>query len=209
MKTVSWNKGLKGEKYKQHYKKFKGIADKYHLAYDINWLTEQYYGFNLTTDEMAKKLGCTRKTIVNGLHKSNIPIRYTNFDMWQRDKKGKKQCPNCQRWLPQNSFSKDKRRGDNLCWWCKECSNLEEERNKQINRIITLQIYTNGKMECCLCGEDDIDVLSFDHIYNNGNIHRKEIKNCHIARWLIRNNFPEGYRVLCRNCNWKDRLLRK
>ena len=57
---------------------------------------------------------------------------------------------------------------------------------------------------CCWCGENDFDVLSIDHINNDGNIHRKSgnkgISN--IYRWLKDNNYPEGFQVLCNNCNW-------
>ena len=53
---------------------------------------------------------------------------------------------------------------------------------------------------CACCGITQYKFLSVDHINGGGTKHRKEISH-HINHWLIRNNFPEGYRVLCYNCN--------
>jgi hypothetical protein len=44
-------------------------------------------------------------------------------------------------------------------------------------------------------------MLGIDHINGGGTKHRKEIKNFGIYKWLIDNNYPLGYRVLCHNCN--------
>ena len=60
---------------------------------------------------------------------------------------------------------------------------------------------------CCLiCGEDDYDVLAIDHINQDGAAHRRETgvgRNGTIYRWLKRNNYPPGFRLLCYNCNIK------
>lgn len=60
---------------------------------------------------------------------------------------------------------------------------------------------------CCLiCGEDDYDVLTIDHENQNGAAHRRETgigRNGTIIRWLRKNNYPEGFRLLCYNCNIK------
>lgn len=54
---------------------------------------------------------------------------------------------------------------------------------------------------CCdCCGEDRYEFLSVDHIDGGGGKHREEIGN-HIIRWLIKNNYPDGFRILCHNCN--------
>ena len=34
-----------------------------------------------------------------------------------------------------------------------------------------------------------------------GRQHRKEIKQENICLWLVQNNFPEGFQLLCNNCN--------
>ena len=61
---------------------------------------------------------------------------------------------------------------------------------------------------CCnICGEEDYIVLTIDHINQDGASHRKKIglnAGTTFYRWLIKNNFPKGYRLLCRNCNWQE-----
>lgn len=55
---------------------------------------------------------------------------------------------------------------------------------------------------CACCGEREILFLSIDHIDGGGNAHRKVIHNLgRIHRWLEKNNYPEGFQVLCHNCN--------
>ena len=86
------------------------------------------------------------------------------------------------------------------------------EKNQKIikrrieEKILVMNHYTNSKNKCSCCQEDDISVLTIDHINGGGRQHGKEIGS-HIYYWLIKNNFPEGYQVLCMNCNsvkeWK------
>ncbi len=57
-------------------------------------------------------------------------------------------------------------------------------------------------MKCSCCNESIYEFLTIDHISNNGGEHRKSIRKKYIYQWLIENNFPSGFRVLCMNCNW-------
>ncbi len=70
--------------------------------------------------------------------------------------------------------------------------------------------YGNGKCACSNCGFDDIRSLSIDHINGDGAKQRKllgkAIDGNHIYLWLERNNYPEGYQVLCMNCQWIKRM---
>jgi hypothetical protein len=52
---------------------------------------------------------------------------------------------------------------------------------------------------CAACGLTDRDCLSIDHIMGGGPAHRRQINR--VELWLIRNDFPEGFQVLCMNCN--------
>lgn len=65
--------------------------------------------------------------------------------------------------------------------------------------------YSNGTMQCACCGEKHIEFLSINHINGGGNKHRREIGmsggGVTFYRWLAKNNFPEGFNVLCYNCN--------
>jgi len=57
-----------------------------------------------------------------------------------------------------------------------------------------------GGYKCALCPESRPECLSIDHINGGGKKHIKEIGN-DILLWLVRNKFPEGFRILCMNCN--------
>ena len=101
---------------------------------------------------------------------------------------------------------KPKRYKDNKRMRRKKMTDEEKEnRNKHQrevnaeNRRLALEGYGN-KCECC--GETQYEFLCIDHINGDGSEHRKEIGGgSRIYWWLIKNNFPEGFRVLCYNCN--------
>ena len=56
---------------------------------------------------------------------------------------------------------------------------------------------------CSCCGESQSEFLCFDHVHGGGAKHRREtgLKGQELYRWLIKNNFPPSFRVLCHNCN--------
>lgn len=70
--------------------------------------------------------------------------------------------------------------------------------NYRRNKCITLEHY-GGKCKCC--GEEFLSFLTIDHIKGGGRKHIKENKITDIYKWLITNNFPKGFQVLCYNCN--------
>jgi hypothetical protein len=90
--------------------------------------------------------------------------------------------------------------------------NKRNERNRQRYQKIKKEVmsgYCNGDIKCSICEIKDIDVLTIDHIYGGGRRLRAEFKEragCNFYRDLIRNNFPDEYRVLCFNCNHKEAL---
>ncbi len=62
-------------------------------------------------------------------------------------------------------------------------------------------VYDHYGHSCACCGETTYEFLTIDHINGGGFKHRKEIGSSGICNWLIKNNFPEGFQVLCYNCN--------
>ena len=60
-----------------------------------------------------------------------------------------------------------------------------------------------GGYECSWCGIDEPLVLCIDHVHNDGNVHRREIdaSGAGFYKWLRDNGYPEGFQVLCANCN--------
>lgn len=81
-------------------------------------------------------------------------------------------------------------------------------------RLRVLAFYSEGAMKCSNCGFDNIDGLVIDHINNDGAEHRRKIGHGtttggKIFSWLIKNNMPDGFQVLCHNCNWIKEIERK
>ena len=66
-----------------------------------------------------------------------------------------------------------------------------------------------GLPECAYCGIRDVDVLCLDHIDNDGGgLCRREGSGIRFYTWIVKNNFPAGYQVLCANCNLKKEISR-
>lgn len=64
-----------------------------------------------------------------------------------------------------------------------------------------------GGYICSCCGETDSRFLTIDHIDGGGTQHRKQIgRGGHIFAWLKKNGYPEGFQVLCFNCNCGRRI---
>lgn len=80
-------------------------------------------------------------------------------------------------------------------------------RVKERDEVFTY--YGGYRCHCeCRCSEINPLMLTIDHMNNDGAKHRKEIGPGKLYRWLIRNNFPEGFQVLCYNCNvgrWRNK----
>lgn len=62
--------------------------------------------------------------------------------------------------------------------------------------------------KCACCGFNDLtkklhgkSFLNIDHIDGFGREHKREIGFKNFYQWLKHQNFPEGFRVLCRGCN--------
>lgn len=65
-------------------------------------------------------------------------------------------------------------------------------------RVEVIQAY-GGRCTCC--GETEIRFLCIDHVNDDGNVHRAELGTMNIYSWLRHNEWPEGFQVLCANCN--------
>jgi hypothetical protein len=66
--------------------------------------------------------------------------------------------------------------------------------------------YSFGTFRCNCCGESERDFLTIDHANGNGTKERIKVLGTtgggyRFYRWLIREGYPTGYRVLCMNCN--------
>lgn len=79
---------------------------------------------------------------------------------------------------------------------------LEKQKEYQLKiKLIVFNHYGRKGIQCACCGEEHIKFLSIDHIEGGGTAHRKKIGSHYIYFWLIKNGFPDGFRILCHNCN--------
>lgn len=87
----------------------------------------------------------------------------------------------------------------------KNKAKIKRRRQKRFKviRLKVLKYYGGNPPKCACCGESHIEFLDIDHVSGGGTEHRRKIQKfgIYFYYWLIKNNFPSGYRVLCSNCN--------
>lgn len=125
-----------------------------------------------------------------------------------RYKIGSSTCVVCQREYIREWNKKYPERAKELVReWEKRNPKKVKERGKKERQKLKLEVfehYGGVPPKCGCCGEAHIEFLSIDHIAGGGEKHRRSIKKragINFYRWLRKNNFPKGYRVLCHNCN--------
>ena len=97
--------------------------------------------------------------------------------------------------------------------------NLANAKNERdTNRLKILKYYSkrlsNSNIPCCnCCGENfHVDFLAIDHIRGSKQMdlepelkklkYSSKLRNQNLHRWMILNNFPDGFQILCTNCNF-------
>ena len=81
---------------------------------------------------------------------------------------------------------------------CERCNARRRKSHKKFRD----QVHNHYGNQCQCCGESEPKFLSVDHINNDGAAHRREIgSGTRFYTWLINNNFPLGFQLLCFNCN--------
>ena len=110
-----------------------------------------------------------------------------------------------------NAANPERRRETQRTRWWRENERLKEQLRqryrdtirprKQERRLRVLLHYSTGDEPACVCcGERAVEFLALDHIDGGGGQHRRSIRRS-IFDWVIDNDFPSGFRVLCHNCN--------
>ena len=132
----------------------------------------------------------------------------------QRAKLAQTGNSNFYNWAVKNNFPK----GVGLRVLCLNCNHkvfryLLTQKDKKYSEYRTMRaeallVYGGIAPTCKCCGESDTDILCFDHIHNDGASHRKIVRGP-LVRWLKKNAYPEGYQLLCHNCNWKKEKNRR
>lgn len=90
-----------------------------------------------------------------------------------------------------------------------------QRRTYQSLRIEVLGHFSSdGIPRCACCGETEIEFLHIDHVNGDGADHRRRVKaetgktlgGTGMLYWLRDNNYPDGFQVLCANCNLAKRV---
>ncbi len=117
-----------------------------------------------------------------------------------------KHCSGCGRTLPftLEHFNRHPSGKYGFLSRCRDCFKAEKKaawaRNGKRARERVLIHYGGDPPKCACCGEAHSEFLAVDHIDGGGAKHRREVGR-NICPWLIRHGFPEGFRILCHNCN--------
>lgn len=102
----------------------------------------------------------------------------------QAERKANGQCVSCG--VPS---TKTKCEDCRLNFNARQLSKYHEHRKRVISHY-------GGK--CVCCGELEQLFLEIDHVQGGGN---KDRKSKVLAVWLVKHNYPEGFQILCANCN--------
>jgi len=88
--------------------------------------------------------------------------------------------------------------------WHQNNRDKHNQLNKEERRRLRDEVFDAYGGKCACCGESRKEYLTIDHVNGGGKKHRKEINartSQEFYRWLKQNNYPEGFQVLCFNCN--------
>lgn len=83
------------------------------------------------------------------------------------------------------------------------------ETSKTWRKSVRSEVLEAYGGKCACCGEARNEFLAIDHVNGDGADHREMVTNGRtrheggavVYSWLKRNGYPEGFRVLCHNCN--------
>ena len=88
-------------------------------------------------------------------------------------------------------------------WETKKYNNRKRgKKYRDKYKALVLEHYGGKPPKCACCGETQYEFLCIDHIKGNGtkHLHSLNLRGT-IYRWIIRNNFPKIFQILCFNCN--------
>ena len=136
-----------------------------------------------------------------------------------------KTCSHCQKTKPVSEFGKSAQAKDGKRGWCFGCWNEygnkwrreNPKRTKELRDASSKrrkeEVYAAYGNRCVCCGETEKAFLVIDHINNDGAAHRRKmsqnwktgptnaISSGGVYSWLRKNGFPDGFQLLCSNCN--------
>lgn len=117
-------------------------------------------------------------------------------------KNRKKLIAYSKKWAKENKDQRNLRRREK---YASEVNHpIRKRYPKKDKRKFKVQTFDHYGKVCLCCGENNLKLLTIDHINDNGKEHGNGVnryKGEDLYRYLIANNFPSGLQVLCFNCN--------
>jgi hypothetical protein len=100
-------------------------------------------------------------------------------------------------------------RSDGLCVRCgdrpelgkKSCAKCLEAGRRNYRKLRDEVFAAYGGYACACCGESTPEFLQIDHIDGSGGLRRRMAGSNYLYKWLRARGYPEGFQVLCANCN--------
>lgn len=89
--------------------------------------------------------------------------------------------------------------------WKKDSKKINEKKRQNAIelRLICINGYCKNNPKCSCCRETIMEFLTIDHVEGREKFkHKYRFTGMKLYKWLIENNFPKGFQVLCWNCNW-------
>jgi hypothetical protein len=115
----------------------------------------------------------------------------------------------------QNSLARErisKRRAEDPVGLAKELREQKRRKSHNLKVRVLTHYGLHGKLKCCwdCCNVTDVDMLSLDHIKDDGAKHRKTVKasGSTTYEWIRKYKFPKGFQTLCMNHQFKKRMLK-
>jgi hypothetical protein len=108
-------------------------------------------------------------------------------------------CTKCGVYKTWDEFHNHTTNRPSKCKLCKRSEQKTAGRSANLKR----KVVDHYGGFCACCGECEFIFLQIDHVNNDGATHRIETGGSGSATyaWLIRNGYPDGFQVLCANCN--------
>lgn len=103
-------------------------------------------------------------------------------------------------------YHADPARREYLTAWNKDNAAKRREWGRKARRDLRLKALDAYGGRCACCGERRYEFMAIDHVDGGGSAHRKSLREQGVGpegflRWLERSGYPQGFRLLCHNCN--------
>lgn len=108
-------------------------------------------------------------------------------------------CKSCRNTKEISEFYRSKREKNGVEYQCKECSS---KRQKDLRKKNWEKILNHYGKKCFCSGEKHQEFLTIDHVEGDGAEHRRKLNRGRLYAHIVRENFPNKFRVACMNCNF-------